>query len=78
MRNPWGSETYSGPWNDRDSRWTDSFKQQANLVVGDDGTFYMPHENFDTAFTSYTVLYYSDYKSVVQKALKGEGTNHLS
>jgi hypothetical protein len=26
MRNPWGSEGYSGPWNDKDPRWTDELK----------------------------------------------------
>jgi len=27
MRNPWGTELYSGPWNDKDPRWTDELKK---------------------------------------------------
>ena len=27
MRNPWGVEQYSGPWNDLDTKWTDDFKR---------------------------------------------------
>lgn len=30
MRNPWGQELYSGPWNDRDNdNWTPDFLRQA-------------------------------------------------
>lgn len=27
MRNPWGREEYTGPWNDEDSKWTADFKR---------------------------------------------------
>jgi len=26
IRNPWGVDIYSGPWNDGDSRWTTAYK----------------------------------------------------
>lgn len=26
LRNPWGTETYNGGWNDTDSRWTEALK----------------------------------------------------
>jgi hypothetical protein len=41
MRNPWGTEKYTGPWHDYDSRWTPEFNKQAGHVKGDDGTFFM-------------------------------------
>jgi len=25
--NPWGKEEYNGPWNDKDSRWTEAYKR---------------------------------------------------
>ena len=27
VRNPWGSEMYTGPWSDSDSKWTEDFKK---------------------------------------------------
>lgn len=44
MRNPWGSETYAGPWRDNDPQWTPEFKSQVNLEPDNDGTFYMPFD----------------------------------
>ena len=42
MRNPWGTEKYSGPWNDDDERWTPTLLQEAGHIRADDGIFYMP------------------------------------
>jgi hypothetical protein len=46
MRNPWGSESYTGPWKDGDSEWN-SVSQAEKDRVGykvdtNDGIFFMP------------------------------------
>lgn len=59
MRNPWGMEMYTGPWNDNDyDHWTDDFKRQAGHSRKDDGIFYMPAEDFKKAFTIYSIVNY--------------------
>lgn len=62
MRNPWGSEKYTGPWNDDDNtRWTPEFDKQAGHVKGDDGTFFVPVSVFRAGFPSYTVAMYQKW-----------------
>ena len=51
MRNPWGSETYHGPWADDSDRWTDAYKQEAGWVDEDDGAWFTTFENFHTYFS---------------------------
>ena len=67
VRNPWGKEKYKGPWNDNDSRWTDDFKQQANLTVADDGIFWMPYKNFVKFFSKADVAFTGEYNHVMHK-----------
>ena len=54
IRNPWGSETYHGPWSDKSDLWDDATREQVGLEVEDDGLWWMTakdyHENFQ--FTS--------------------------
>ena len=40
-RNPWGSESYHGPWSDQSDKWTDAFKKEVNFEAQDDGIFFM-------------------------------------
>lgn len=61
MRNPWGKEHYTGPWNDDDERWTESFKNQAKLVKANDGIFFMDIESYKKAFTVYNIAHYSNW-----------------
>ena len=64
MRNPWGSEGYNGPWNDKDHRrWTDSMKSKAGHTNADDGVFFLPVETFHVAFSHYYVGMYQDWKT---------------
>ena len=45
MRNPWGHETYHGPWSDEDdSAWSSDLLDEANHEIGNDGIFFMPIE----------------------------------
>lgn len=62
LRNPWGKENYTGPWNDNDTKWTADYKKQAGLTIADDGIFHIPLEDFKIAFTSYDILMYRDWK----------------
>lgn len=46
-RNPWGKETYKGPWgdyNNEDWRWTAEFKEKANFINADDGLWWTTAE----------------------------------
>ena len=61
MRNPWSKEGYNGPWNDNDTRWTEEFKQQAGLVIADDGVFHMPYKNYVKFFQATSVAMVRDY-----------------
>ena len=65
MRNPWGSEKYTGPYNDNDAVWTPALKAEVarthgTHAWGDDGAFYLPVSDFKRAFTTYAVLLYKD------------------
>lgn len=73
MRNPWGSETYTGPWNDQDTQWTEEFQAQVNHIRADDGTFYIPLDNFRNAFTWYNIAMYSDDWKIEQEDFKLSG-----
>jgi len=50
VRNPWSSESYNGPWNDKDDKWSEAFKREAGFVSANDGTFYTPIENYKDGF----------------------------
>jgi len=50
IRNPWRSEQYRGPYNDKDRRWTSDLKKAANLESANDGIFWIPKEDFVKAF----------------------------
>ena len=50
VMNPWGKETYTGPWNDHDSRWTPEFMKEVNMEIADDGIFFLPISIFRDSF----------------------------
>lgn len=76
MRNPWGKEKYSGPWNDSDERWTDEFKKQAKLVVANDGIFYMELKDYKKAFTVYNIAHYDNWHTS-EMDVKGTGKKFM-
>ena len=52
MRNPWGKETYEGPWSDADQeRWTDAAKEKAGWVEKDDGSWFTSIDDFHRSFS---------------------------
>ncbi len=46
IRNPWGHQEWNGMWSDAWGGWTPELKTQLQLVDKDDGTFYMPFEEY--------------------------------
>lgn len=60
MKNPWGVDSYSGPWNDNDSRWTSSYKSQVPYVNSDDGFFFMDVTDFTSVYYYFTINYLRD------------------
>jgi len=56
VRNPWGSEEYTGPWSDSSSEWTPELRAEVASKMGgadkkDDGIFYMDITTYRTNFT---------------------------
>lgn len=64
MRNPWGSEMYTGPYSDGSSDWTEADKAAVDYVDADDGMFYMLFEDFLEAFPEYQVNMFDEKKKV--------------
>jgi len=60
IRNPWGSEKYSGTWSDDDAqRWTDQAKAHLNHIPAkDDGLFWVPLADFRQLFAETTCALY--------------------
>ena len=57
MRNPWGYETYHGPWSDSDdSAWSEDLLDEAGHKISNNGVFFMPieqyHQQIQTTFIS--------------------------
>ena len=46
LRNPWANETYTGPWNDSDSRWSADYQQQVPYKRSNEGQFFMSLSDF--------------------------------
>lgn len=55
IRNPWGSETYTGPYYDKDSVWTEELKKEANYIDSDDGLWWIKAEDFHESFEETTM-----------------------
>lgn len=62
VRNPWSNEHYTGKWRDDDPDWTDAWKEQAGLVVKNDGKFWMPYDTFISYFMNVAVAMYQPYE----------------
>lgn len=61
VRNPWGTDSYSGPWGDNDSRWTTAYKSQVPFSQNtNDGYFFIEISDFVNAFNYFQVNYIHD------------------
>jgi len=61
IRNPWGSEGYTGDWSDKSSKWDSSSRAALNHVEKDDGIFWMTLSDFKDLFNRLTVGYNREY-----------------
>ena len=41
IRNPWGTETYNGPWSDTSDKWTQELREEVGHTNPGDGFFYI-------------------------------------
>lgn len=62
VRNPWASERYNGPWRAGDPNWTSALKKHLGETGANDGTFWMPFDNFMKYFRRIGVALYREYK----------------
>lgn len=66
LRNPWGKNEWTGDWNDcrGAQKWAENptLWQKVNPVCKNDGTFYMPWEDFATIYDTITICPVGDVK----------------
>jgi hypothetical protein len=55
MRNPWGSEAFTGDWSDGSDKWNAANKVEAGWVEANDGAFFMSIEDY-TSQAAYTLV----------------------
>jgi len=60
MRNPWANETYSGPWSDTSSTWTEEFKKQVPYKLENQGEFFISLRDFTKGFPIASITYVND------------------
>ena len=60
IRNPWGSDSYTGPWYDGDSRWTAAIKAQVPYANSNEGYFFIEVNDFILGFYYFTINYMRD------------------
>lgn len=58
MRNPWGTEKYSGEW--RDSNLSEDTKTKLGHTNANDGKFYVPIEDYKRLFNGVVGLHYKE------------------
>lgn len=46
LRNPWGKGEWTGDWSDKSELWTPELRQTIGCTIEDDGTFFIPYENY--------------------------------
>ena len=56
IRNPWGVDSYNGPWNDNDNRWNAmTMPQVPDFKKANDGTFFIEENDFVKAFSRFDI-----------------------
>lgn len=58
MRNPWAKKEWKGNWSDQSNLWTSELKSKYNIVLRDDGIFYMDLDDFFRYFNDIEICYY--------------------
>ena len=69
LRNPWGKTEWNGDFSDESPLWTPELRSQLRVEITNDGTFWMPFENFCYEFEDVSVAKFEpDYTyNYVQK-----------
>ena len=68
LRNPYGNGEFNGDWSDYSSKWTPELKKKYNLVIKDDGDFYMAFDDFLTYYITLGVCkLHPGYKTTTLK-----------
>lgn len=62
IRNPWGVEKYTGPWNDKTDKWTEDAKKQLKHTTKNDGQFFVPLKIYHENFYNIQACHYQDWK----------------
>lgn len=58
VRNPWGTESYTGAYSDADaSSWNPTLKAAVGYVNANDGTFFIDPESYFREFETTVVAY---------------------
>lgn len=71
MRNPHSAERYNGAYNDEDSRWTSSMKEEiGGLTVANDGTFWMPYDKWMATFGRLMVTFWEEFQGYKKLAVE--------
>ena len=52
IRNPWGTNEWTGEWSDSSSKWTPEYRKLLNCEEAEDGTYFMDYEDFTKFYTS--------------------------
>ncbi len=60
LRNPWGHNEWNGEWSDGWAGWTPELKRQLELVDKNDGTFYIPFDQYLRYYDASTICMWKD------------------
>ena len=66
LRNPWARETYTGPFSDDSSDWTDDFRRQAGHRSANDGVIMVPVEIYMRAFNWVSIAITENFAATQQ------------
>lgn len=68
IRNPWGTNEWTGDWSDKSRTWTDEYKKILNWDDAEDGTFWISYQDFIKYYTcTHVSKIHDDYHYVFQK-----------
>ena len=68
LRDPTGTDGYTGDWSDNDkTKWTSDALAKLGHTIADDGTFWMPYDKFFPMFQTTYIGEARDWKRDVKK-----------
>ena len=71
LRNPYGNGEFNGDWSDYSKKWTPELKEKYNLVIKDDGDFYMSFDDFLNYYVTLGICkLHPGYKTTSMRMIK--------